>query len=211
MINLVTLRMMLENGSLNTRSRVLEAARNLLMEKGIAAVSLKDIRELSGVSNGSIFHHFGSKDGVVVQIFMAERTRYLTHVAEAIMRHEGDPCDAFGEGARAAIEYQMRDPQRFLHLILNFNDSEWLDSNKSVWIDIADELEKPVIEWATPYLQSGELPNMPAPFFQALMLGSTERMLYHYLTGRLDRDPRDMADHMAEVVSSGLKQLRSAG
>ena len=48
-----------------TKNRVLDAARDLLMEQGISELTMKDVQERSGVSNGSIFHHFGSKDGIL--------------------------------------------------------------------------------------------------------------------------------------------------
>lgn len=45
-----------------TRARILEAARGLFVEKGFAAVSMREIAEASGVTKSLIHHHFGSKD-----------------------------------------------------------------------------------------------------------------------------------------------------
>ena len=49
----------------DTRTAVLDAAAELFDARGYAAVSIGDLTAASGVSNGSIYHHFGAKDGVL--------------------------------------------------------------------------------------------------------------------------------------------------
>lgn len=45
-----------------TRARIFEAARELFVEYGFAAVNIRTIAEKSGVTKSLIHHHFGSKD-----------------------------------------------------------------------------------------------------------------------------------------------------
>ena len=201
------MRPMVQSRSEETRSKVIEAARALLMRKGVADVSLADIREESGVSNGSIFHHFGSKDGVVAQVFVAERRTYLAEVARAVVEFDGDPCDALGEGARMALVYQMRDPQRFSRLVLDFTDSEWMRENRQIWLDLAADLTAPVAEWAAPHFAEGRLPRLPPAFIQSMMMGGTERLVSSYLMGRLEEDPMKLADAVAVFISGGLRSM----
>ena len=66
-------RAMVQSRSKTTREKVLEAATGLVLEVGHERFSMKDLVERSGISNGSIFHHFGSKDGVLEEIFKRER------------------------------------------------------------------------------------------------------------------------------------------
>ena len=47
-----------------TRSRILEAAFELFVEKGFADVAMREIAERSGVTKSLIHHHFGSKDAL---------------------------------------------------------------------------------------------------------------------------------------------------
>lgn len=138
---------MTQKRSRRTREKVLEAARNLIVEHGHEQVSLKEICERSGVSNGSIFHHFGSKEGIVRELFAAERAAYLGVIRNAIMQYDGDPCDAFAAGTRAALHYQAKNPGPFGRLIAEFSDSEWLRRNVDLWLAVASEEESPVIAW----------------------------------------------------------------
>lgn len=50
---------------LKAEQKILEAAEALLREGGFDAAQISRIVEVSGVSNGSFYHHFGSKEAVV--------------------------------------------------------------------------------------------------------------------------------------------------
>ena len=53
-----------------TRQKIIRAALESFFEKGFEATGVKDIQERSGVSNGSIYHHFRSKEGVAAAAYM---------------------------------------------------------------------------------------------------------------------------------------------
>jgi TetR/AcrR family transcriptional repressor of nem operon len=63
-----------ERGS--ARTRLLEAARDIIRAKGFAATTVDDICTAANVTKGAFFHHFGSKDtlGVEAAEFWAETT-----------------------------------------------------------------------------------------------------------------------------------------
>ena len=201
---------MVQKRSEKTREAVLAAATELVVEHGHQDVPMKDLVERSGVSNGSIFHHFGSKDGVLEAIFQRERRAYLGHIARCILEHEGDPCDAMGEGARGAVLFQARDPQRHFRLISQFSHSEWLARNREMWSKLAVEIEQPVLQWAMPHLAEGRLPMLPPAVIQSMMLGGAELMCTQWRNGRIGGALEDHAQTVADFVSSGLKALRDA-
>lgn len=51
--------------SLETKNRIFSAAKNILQRKGYDALSIKNICEEAGVSNGSFYHHFKTKDDLL--------------------------------------------------------------------------------------------------------------------------------------------------
>ncbi len=48
-----------------TKDRIFRAAETILKKKGYEALSIKNICELAGVSNGSFYHHFQTKDDLL--------------------------------------------------------------------------------------------------------------------------------------------------
>ena len=51
--------------SLETKSRIFSAAKQILKKHGYEALSIKNICEEAGVSNGSFYHHFKTKDDLL--------------------------------------------------------------------------------------------------------------------------------------------------
>ena len=60
----------------DARTRLLEAAREVIRRKGFAATSVDDLCRSAGVTKGAFFHHFKTKDalGVAAAIFWSETT-----------------------------------------------------------------------------------------------------------------------------------------
>ena len=60
----------------DARSRLLEAARDVIRAKGFAATSVDDLCKAAGVTKGAFFHHFENKEalGVAAAAYWAETT-----------------------------------------------------------------------------------------------------------------------------------------
>ena len=77
-----------ENGR-ETQERILRAAERLFAERGIDAVSTREIIEAAGVNSGSIHYHFGSREELIVALveqragFLGvQRDRYLDELEQ---------------------------------------------------------------------------------------------------------------------------------
>ena len=63
----------------STRDRAIEVVLEMLEDGGESAVRIGDVRDRSGVSIGSLYHHFGDRDGLIV----AAQVRRFSRFAEA--------------------------------------------------------------------------------------------------------------------------------
>ncbi|SLN78053.1 TetR/AcrR family transcriptional regulator [Roseisalinus antarcticus] len=77
----------------DARTRLLEAARDVIRRKGFAATSVDDICQSAGVTKGAFFHHFKTKEalGVAAAKYWAETTGTL--FASAPYHAPDDPLD----------------------------------------------------------------------------------------------------------------------
>ncbi len=87
------------------REKILAAARDLFSAQGYDATSTVQIADKAGVSEGILFHHFGSKRGLLAQL--AEQ--YTRDAASATMPN--DPTLVTEEFVvRSAFDFSDRDP-----------------------------------------------------------------------------------------------------
>lgn len=57
-----------EDKEVNNRQKILEVATRLVMEKGVKGTSLADIAREAGLSKGTLFYHFPTKDELVYEL-----------------------------------------------------------------------------------------------------------------------------------------------
>ena len=50
-----------------TKARIIEAADQLMYERGVASTTLADVRASSGTSKSQLYQHFAEKDAMVCQ------------------------------------------------------------------------------------------------------------------------------------------------
>ena len=70
--------------SRNIREEILIAAGDLVQQKGVKATTLKDIAEKVGISKGTLYYHFASKDDIVFEIADQYLSRFTNNLEEWI-------------------------------------------------------------------------------------------------------------------------------
>ena len=98
-----------------SRSAALEAARQLLLEQGPQAVTLKAVAAKVGRTHANLLHHFGSAAGLQAELALSIAQRVTGSIAEAVERARSgerdvrevvdgtfDAFDREGAGALAA-------------------------------------------------------------------------------------------------------------
>ncbi|MDO7213434.1 TetR/AcrR family transcriptional regulator [Acinetobacter nosocomialis] len=74
--------------SVATFEAILEAAARILESLGFAGFNTNTVAELAGVSIGSLYQYFPSKDALIVELIRRERAKLSNRIVEAIQQHE---------------------------------------------------------------------------------------------------------------------------
>ncbi|WP_163800546.1 TetR/AcrR family transcriptional regulator [Mycolicibacterium sediminis] len=92
---------------------VLDAAESLAAEAGPAAVTIRAVAASAGVSNGAIYHSFGSRAALVARTWLRAAHRFLAMQTESVESAlaTGDPTDAVVAAADALAVFADRSPQ----------------------------------------------------------------------------------------------------
>jgi AcrR family transcriptional regulator len=89
--------------SQGAREAVLEAARELFMERDYAQVSTEEILERAGVSRGALYHHFESKRDLYRAVWRDSEARLIDGLAAAAAT-AGTPYEALAIGCRTYLD-----------------------------------------------------------------------------------------------------------
>jgi AcrR family transcriptional regulator len=71
------------------RQRIVDAAADLVFERGVTEVSLDDIREATGVSKSQLYHYFNNKSDLLHAVIECQRERVLGNHRPTFQSLEG--------------------------------------------------------------------------------------------------------------------------
>lgn len=81
---------------------MIEAARDLFVERDYDHVSIEEILERSGVSRGALYHHFPTKLDLFIAVYKASEARVIEQIATRTSP-SSSPFEALADGARAYL------------------------------------------------------------------------------------------------------------
>ena len=77
-----------------TRNRIIDTAKDLFAAKGFKGASIRDIEKAVGMHMSNIYHHFGSKEGLMIAILESSAGKTLKCLRE-VSDSDLDPVDRF--------------------------------------------------------------------------------------------------------------------
>jgi AcrR family transcriptional regulator len=104
-----------------TRQALLDAAKAVFREHGYPSAGIAEIVERSGISVGSLYHHYGGKAGLYLALWEqytgVQEKAATDAVARARQAGERDPIALFIEGSRAYLRvcWEHRDTALLFH------------------------------------------------------------------------------------------------
>lgn len=111
---------------LQTRDRVLEAAKRLFITRGYEAATIRDIAQEAGMSTGAVFANFTDKNHLFHEVMVTDLQRQLEAV-EALGDHPGPVEKAIRD--LFAIGYRLQMPQLpLLRAAVSLSWSQGLDA-----------------------------------------------------------------------------------
>ncbi|MEV6313774.1 TetR/AcrR family transcriptional regulator [Streptomyces sp. NPDC051776] len=164
------------------RGEVLAAALQCFVERGVEAATIQDICSRSGASVGSIYHHFGSKQGVVAALVAAGMRDNLAALKTAL---ESAPnAKAAVDGIVASLfDWVESNPEwaRFIYLRTAVPDADVTP----VMAEVAQEWTSVVQNMWHTWVDAGELQPVKPEYFPSLLLGPLHDFARRWLTGQV--------------------------
>jgi AcrR family transcriptional regulator len=186
-------------GVASRREAILAAALASFVRIGYSNTTIEDIRRASGASVGSLYHHFGGKDGIAAALYVEGLAEYQSAFLAALLANDD---------ARAGIEAVVR-----LHL-------RWMRGHRDLGRFLLAVRETEVIAAAMPELrrrnraffaavkewfgEHPELPDLAPDLLEPLLLGPAQEFSRHWLAGRAATTPEQAEQVLAAAAWHAL-------
>jgi len=184
------------------RQAILDSALRLFATRGLQATSVEDICVASGASNGSLYHHFGSKEGIAATLYAGAIADYQQGALATFK--EASSAEA---GFRGCVKHYLmwvRDHQELAILMLAVEHSDLRELASDELAALNDTFRIQISEWMGSRAAAGDLPDIPRGLVVPAMLGPPRRFAELWLQGKTDTSIDDAARVLADVVWRGL-------
>ena len=99
-----------------TSRAIIDAAYDLIVERGYAATSMRQIADKAGLALGSIYNHFPSKEEVFVAVIQERHP--LLQIVPLLNAVEGETVETFARNAARTLIAELGQHPEFLNLLL---------------------------------------------------------------------------------------------
>lgn len=202
------------NRSLQKRNLILNAAMHHFAEHGYEAARVGDMANHLGIAKGSVFQHFGSKDGLFFEVYKS--------ALRALPPYLDVPSDVKDAGFFAVVRYRLSQPVQFweqyrvpYRIVLLGNYGSDINLKKRIARFVATEDPLGAAAFVKMGIERGELRTDVDPVLITSILECTfERMQDSLLTGESDRElfhrTGDFNGNREQVIEQFIKILRGA-
>lgn len=164
-----------------TVERVLDVALEAVSMGGVHTLTISTLSAASGVSVGSLYHHFGARDGVLIALYRRCLTSMLHAICDAVLARTS-ARDGITALVRAYIQWVRQSPQQ-ARVIYAIGHSDLARARSSELDAISRRLTAPLFAWLQPHVQSGALMSLPATLFETIVIGPASETCRRILAG----------------------------
>ncbi len=163
------------------RQDILDAALACFAASGLEALSIDLVRQRCGASVGSIYHHFGSKEGIIAALFfdiLQEQSRSLQSRLDA----SHDVRSGVQALVLGYLDWVVAHPQRARFLF----QARAVVAGGPRAPELAEHARRrneSLLAWLGPRQRTGELAAVPCELMPSLVLGPAQSSCRAWLSG----------------------------
>lgn len=184
------------------KQQVVAAALKCFTDKGVEKTTVADICRESGCSVGSLYHHFGNKEGLAGELFihaigllnqdLLDRLRRVRTVASGVRM----VVTQYSDWVTAYPDYA-----RFLHS----GEVEFTPAARKRLREMYRTHINSVFEWFHPYVMAGQMRALPPETYVPLISGPIRDYTRQWLSGRVQKEPAAVKGVFAEAAWNAVK------
>ncbi|GHO46915.1 TetR/AcrR family transcriptional regulator [Ktedonospora formicarum] len=196
------------------RKAILDAALALFLEKGFSETTMEDIRQHSGASTGSIYHHFKNKDMLARALYLEGRQDMNQAVIEALATE--DPYKGLTGVIYAYLQWFEQNPELGQY-VMQAADTEYLGAyikvlRQKITTSISGEsFPAQFLNWLLPFVEAGIIVRLPQQLYYPLAIGPSREFVRRWLRTRIATEMQEARAPLAEMAWATLSASHAQG
>lgn len=189
------------------RQVILKAALLCFGTRGVARTTIEEIRAKSGASIGSIYHHFGGKEGLARALYLEGIKDYQDGFVACLDRHR-----IAGAGIKAVIAFHfewVRAHPDWARYLFEKSEAEFMSTANEALRELNKNFRAGVMRWLEPHQQAGQIARISTEVFFALLLGPVQMYARWWLEGRVRQEPKKAVAAMGQAAWKSLRRSAS--
>ncbi|WP_433257615.1 TetR/AcrR family transcriptional regulator [Streptosporangium sp. CA-135522] len=169
-----------------TVDRVLAAALDLYAAEGSGGLTMTALIAETGVSSGSLYHHFGNVDGLTAALYSRCMSELLDALIAALERSRTARA-----GVRALVEAYLRftrDSRAAAHFIHASSYADFLPAHAERIAEAKAPRMRRIADWLRPHVEAGHVIALPDFLTEMLVIGPVAETSRRWLAGAPDID-----------------------
>lgn len=197
-----------ESDALSERQRaILESALLCFTEKGFAATTLEEIRQKSGASTGSIYHHFSSKEELAGALYVEGLRDYQQGLLHELGRRRSAKQGILSIVKNYLLWVEAHpDWARFL---LYMPQASLVASSQEKLKEMNRAFFSGVRSWIEPHIKSGALRRLQTDLYIVLVIGPCQEFARNWLAGRTTTPLAEATRVLCEAAWLSVSNLPS--
>ncbi|MHA6493190.1 TetR/AcrR family transcriptional regulator [Pseudomonas borbori] len=197
-------------GRRTRKDEILQAALACFTEVGVDATTIEMIRDRSGASIGSLYHHFGNREGIIAALYMVGTGQYAELLEQGFAQaSSAEACVKLL--VTSYIDWVVANPD-WARFILHSRSRVEASERGGELREANHEHFSRIYHALAGYREQGQFKDMPDDCLASLIIGPTHDFTRNWLAGRTHTALDDCRELLAQAawdsVSSRINTSR---
>ena len=185
------------------KDEILQAALTCFTDFGVDATTIEMIRDRSGASIGSLYHHFGNKERIIGALYLAGTAEYAALLAEGFA--QADSAEACVKLlVTSYVDWVVANPD-WARFILHSRGRVEASEMGAELREVNRVNFRRILDALAVYRAQGLFKAMPVDCFTSVVIGPTHDFARHWLAGRTQTSLAECRELLAQVAWDSVR------
>jgi AcrR family transcriptional regulator len=185
------------------KDEILQAALACFTDFGVDATTIEMIRDRSGASIGSLYHHFGNKERIIGALYLAGTAEYAALLAEGFA--QADSAEACVKLlVTSYVDWVVVNPD-WARFILHSRGRVEASEVGAELREVNRVNFRRILDALAVYRAQGLFKAMPVDCFTSVVIGPTHDFARHWLAGRTQTSLAECRELLAQVAWDSVR------